>query len=370
MKNEEGVLQIVLKRKPIIEVFTSVRGLAAWWVVVFHFRDNIWPSQAGLGYELASVGYLAVDLFFILSGFVIQHNYGCPWYSFSWGSVWSFLVARIARVYPLHFFMNILFLLNPIALRYFSASGVIGERYDPVAFFQSMVLVHAWGFGNALTWNTPSWSISVELVAYLAFPVLSWRMLRSCNVAIALSWSGFGLAAIIAFFYVGRFDSLGEGIDILGVPRCIFAFAAGMGIQRIYLSFAGNGRASLVAHVAITSSILFLLSGWVFGWPNYLFVPPAFSGLVLYLSLSKDMLCKLLQLRIFLFAGELSYATYLCHYFVKDWVNFLMIRGEEHSFLPVMVYLAGTFIFSWLLYRWIEVPGRRAVKELYRLKRG
>ncbi len=154
-----------------IDSLTSLRGIAAWWVVVFHFRDHIWPAGSYWSH-LASYGYLAVDLFFIMSGFVIQLRYGEMFERLSFPKFGDFIITRLARIYPLHLFMCIVYLLNPLAIHFFSHSGEITARYDPTQYVLGLFLVQAWGFLPGYGWNVPSWSISVEFAAYLLFPLL------------------------------------------------------------------------------------------------------------------------------------------------------------------------------------------------------
>ena len=96
---------------------TSIRGIAAWWVAFHNMRVYLPLAPDGLLAAVAQRGYLAVDLFFVLSGFVLQINYGRAMRNPSWTAIRAFAIARAARVYPLHLFMCLVFLLNPVVLR-------------------------------------------------------------------------------------------------------------------------------------------------------------------------------------------------------------------------------------------------------------
>src|SRR5690348_15459747 len=107
-----------------ISPLTSVRGLAAWWVAIYHFREYLpLPPESWILAVIAR-GFYAVDLFFILSGFVVQLNYSHLFVVPTKRSFHEFAIARFARVYPLHLFVMGLFLLNPLAITVFSRSGL------------------------------------------------------------------------------------------------------------------------------------------------------------------------------------------------------------------------------------------------------
>ncbi|MFL5337706.1 MAG: acyltransferase family protein, partial [Geminicoccaceae bacterium] len=153
---------------------TSIRGIAAWWVVLFHLRLLLAPWLPSAAIALLDQGNLAVDLFFVLSGFVIALNYGDRLASGratpTRADIADFLFRRFARIYPLH----LLILLGFAA--YFGAAILLGSatvaEQDPGYFLASLFLVQNWGFLHALKWNVPAWSISTEACAYLLFPLL------------------------------------------------------------------------------------------------------------------------------------------------------------------------------------------------------
>ena len=127
-----------------IPALTSIRGLAAWWVVLYHFREEI-PGIAGTPLlRFMAHGYLAVDLFFELSGFVIALNYARTFRSVTWADSTNFFGLRLARIYPLHIFILLVFLINPIAITLFSMNGQPGDRYSPGYFILSVLLFRAW----------------------------------------------------------------------------------------------------------------------------------------------------------------------------------------------------------------------------------
>src|SRR5215217_3096190 len=134
-----------------LKPLTALRFAAAMWVVSYHF----WPDLAGAAIPmLVQKGYLGVELFFVLSGFILSHVYlqGFGESRFRYG---AFLWARIARVYPLH----LATLLGVAALAVVaSAAGLVMEHRlaDWGAFPANLLMVHAWGLAPSAAFNHPS----------------------------------------------------------------------------------------------------------------------------------------------------------------------------------------------------------------------
>jgi peptidoglycan/LPS O-acetylase OafA/YrhL len=349
------------KSRPI-DALTSIRGIAAWWIVIYHFREILPIGMPKFFINFAGYGYLAVDLFFELSGFVIALNYSDQFYKLSLDKFWKFIGLRLARIYPLHIFMLCLFLINPISILLFSSQGSVGDRYNITYLFLSIFLVQNWGFTDILAWNIPAWSISTEWFAYILFPALIWTTTRiardttrTCMLALVLL---FGLACGAAAYG----GDLGANIQQLGLFRCTMEFWAG-----ICLYFLRKYRTAPSIHEI---NIVTLLAVICFGAycslniQDYAIIPFSFFLLIYSLSYDSGILATMLNIKPLRLIGLCSYSTYLVHYFVKDWVSFLLLRpGLPHG-IPFVAYLVVTAIASILLYRLIEVPGRRAMRGL------
>ena len=134
---------------------TALRFLAAGWVVLYTF----WPNLAvGFTPALAAKGYLGVEMFFVLSGFILSHVYleAAGEKQFGYG---SFLWARLARVYPLHIATLVgigLMAAAAIAAGMAIDPNILGWKSLPA----NLTLTHAWGLAPQAGWNHPSWSIS------------------------------------------------------------------------------------------------------------------------------------------------------------------------------------------------------------------
>jgi hypothetical protein len=155
-----------------IPALTGIRAVAALLVLSLHCDQSL---PIGLSAILPPVarGYLGVDLFFILSGFIITHVYVKSLARPKIGAVCVFLWHRFVRLYPIH--LAALAGLAAIvgAATSFGVRLNNPQAWSPVEMGWQLTLLHAWGVTNVVGWNTPSWSISAEWFAYLLFPLLA-----------------------------------------------------------------------------------------------------------------------------------------------------------------------------------------------------
>lgn len=346
--------------RPTLHALTSLRGFAAWWVVIYHFRSEFpatdWPTIQ----SVAKFGYLAVDLFFIMSGFIISLNYHTLVENLDLRTFQKFLGYRLARIYPLHLAILILFLVNPIAIYFFSESRDIGSRYDPAYFIQSLFLVQNWGFNSLYSWNFPAWSISVEWGAYLSFPLLASIMAR---LVVTLLQAGLVLIfLLITLAGVGAFaGSLGNDISHIGLARCLLEFSLGL---LLFYTVRLRGNLFLRGDWMAGSSLLLLVIALSVNLPDYVFAPIGLLLMVAGMLDADSYAARALSRKWAIFIGEISYSTYLIHYFVKDWSNFILIRDKLPIELAFAVYLTVTAAASVLLYYTVELPARQYGRNL------
>ncbi len=158
-----------------LKPLTSLRFIAAFWVLLYHFKDHLGLNMGHMG--LVADVYLGVDLFFTLSGFILAHVYLTTLEDgrFGYG---GFLKNRLARVYPMH-----LAALAAMIVLFVGASALGAGVGSPEAFKLSdlpahLLMIHGWGATEAVGWNFPSWSISAEWAAYLLFPLIAGAVLK------------------------------------------------------------------------------------------------------------------------------------------------------------------------------------------------
>src|SRR6185369_1500261 len=152
-------------------------------VVMFHFSEGHHYSGFRPLDLLATRGYLWVEFFFVLSGFILAYAYWTKLKDLFTGAGYlAFLRARLIRLYPLHLFMLLLLLALVLGLRALAAHGGYLSIFDAKyhqdvsvkGFWLSLFLVHAWNTMEKLTWNGVSWFVSVEFALCLMFPALLW----------------------------------------------------------------------------------------------------------------------------------------------------------------------------------------------------
>lgn len=158
-----------------LDRLTSLRGIAALYVVLFHCQVFIPGFDLRPWTGLLDKGYLAVDFFFILSGFILAYVYARD-FDAGRGSYRRFLFLRLARVGPVHLAM--LLAAAVVILPAYGFGEVANMTNSPRTLASSVLLLHAWGGDRALSWNFPSWSISAEWFAYLIFPAALWASAR------------------------------------------------------------------------------------------------------------------------------------------------------------------------------------------------
>ena len=343
-----------------IRALTSIRGIAAWWIVLFHFREYV-PSLTDPAIDIVGHGYLAVDLFFELSGFVIALNYGRFFRNFSAGEWIRFLGRRLARIYPLHLLMLFIFLLNPFVIGVLASRPLL-DRYDPGYFVLSVFLVQNWGFTHFLAWNVPAWSISTEWMAYLLFPAICWvtiRFARSRGHSFLLAGL---LMAVLAAGFAAFHDALGEAVAHTGLFRCVMEFW--IGVCLYYAWSAGGVRKEYESYIAMALAVLCWVVYGIFRLPDFTIAPLAFFFLIYALADQRSVFSKVMSNRALEFVGLISYSTYMVHYFVRDWIKILFIRDGIPVSVQALSFIAITAVASVVLYRYVEVPGRSFLRGI------
>ena len=347
---------------------TGLRGVAAVLVCIHHLVLHVGagasPSPAR---AFALRGYLMVDLFFVLSGFVMALAYE-GWFAgrFSVETYALFLWRRFARLWPLHAFLVVLLL----AVRAISGEGLIWWRM----VVANLAMVQAWGVSQTL--NVPSWSLSTECAAYALFPVLSWLALRGRPGRAAVTATA-AVAALAAAAHLGASQPLSQPIgrrgpldlydnySVLPLARCLAGFTLGLVARRVMRAewlqrtLARPGWAVLAAAL--------LVPGFAFGLPDWL-AYPLLVLLVAALWAGCRGLSGLLARPVPHAAGVWSYALYLVH--------MPLIQLWEAAGRPAPPMAAGSALLAAslaaaaLLNRAVEVPARRALRGAERGRAG
>lgn len=372
-------------------VLDGWRGLAALFVALFHL------PVPGHFYLLPFVrgSYLFVDFFFVLSGFIITHSsrdrLRRP------GGVASFVIRRFGRLWPLHFAMLMIFVVAvfsihgiAISLGFESSPKEFRHINDLQSFISSFFLLHGMGTTDGLSWNHPSWSISVEFWVYLVFAAIM-TMVRSRITLASAAVMGAGLGAILLLS-----DNFIRVTYNYGFFRGLYGFFMGYLVYRLWERTHGEplGYISILECLAIAMAVIFVSRAA--GGPLSLGAPIAFAFVVLIFSYEQGIVSRVMRTTVFRKLGEWSYSIYMVHALV---VLVLMhgIRMYEAVYRTQLVpvappphiaknlsFLLGDFTMNFLAlgylavvvglaaltYRFIEQPSRRYFNGIARKYEG
>lgn len=338
-----------------LDALTGLRGIAAWLVVLYHIRLSLLGLLPSPVIAVLAKGYLAVDLFFMLSGFVLWFNYADRLRAGGGAMVRQFLWRRFARVWPLHAVILSAY-LGFVGLLFLTGRSL--EAYPLAQLPLHLLLVQNWGFTSELTWNHPAWSISAEFAAYLIFPliVLTARWDKWSPRALLLLAATLVMGLYALFVSLGH-RTLGEAIPQLGLLRCLIGFALGNVLCVLWLQLRLRTE---VAWLAALSCGAILELGWAFNLAEALVVPAAcFTGL-LALASAGGLPVRLLGGRTLTYLGEISYSTYLGHFLLWTvWKILFVDASLQIGAANLAGFLGAVLGLSALLYHGVEKPAQR-----------
>ena len=336
------------------EALDALRGFASLAIVLFHLH-----SYRG--------GYLAVDFFLVLSGFVLSHSF---LYAATRKTRRQFIAQRIARLYPLHLFTLVLF----IAATWFTQTKLPAYRDAPIpVLVQHLTLSHNIGLTPlGATYNYPSWSISVEfwigvLFCLLARRTTDWRLL------LLLGSAGLGIIGL----YTGHLDTYRVNYGSVvnsGLLRGASSFLLGMVVYRIHRMHHMHRKTPIIrlgwnwlelGSLAAVAAVVALRSRHTS--PTDFLAPYLFMVVVFVFAQESGRLSRLLirckQL------GTISYSTYLNHIPVMMVVLHATHYTQQSSPMRWLIdgaYLLLLITFSALTYRFIEQPSGQLMRVAQR----
>lgn len=336
----------------------GLRGICAWWVVIYHSLALLGDSLPSPLAALLVHGYLAVDLFFLLSGFVIFLGYHVSLSTDFPRSVKKFYWHRFTRIYPLHAVMLGGYLGLFLAYYFFSSSGSPPGSYTWSTFFQSMFLVHMW-VGSDLTWNVPSWSISSEWFVYMFFPLMAYG-LRKIQGGIRLHLvTLLAIACMLHLIYsFSGVTSLGAEIPRMALIRTMLEFLMGVLVGSLYVNH--KDFLQQYRHAFLAGFLVLCTAYTVIHVPDHVLIPIAFALLIAYLSTTSSWITRFLSAPPLVYLGEISYSTYMVHYLVYDLLKALFISDLEQA-NPLYVWLSFlvVLLLSMLLHHVVDMPSQK-----------
>ena len=359
-------------RPPEIAALTGLRGLAALMVTIYHINPEL-IAHSGMGPGVViGKGYLWVDLFFVLSGFVLALNYGHlfadGWSAAGWR---DFMIRRAARVYPLYGLAVLAGLGCWLAATHVSAAALVLPKpplHHPVLDTAvNALMMQSWGIGPSI--DGTAWSLSTEWAAYLLFPFLvAVTLFSSPRVALGIGFvavaSAFGTVAMTSAdgaYHSGPLDAY-DGATLEPILRCFAGFTVGLLMFRLARSEHVLAR---VSRDAVVGAVVALLAiGFLIG-AHDLLIYPLFALLVLGLYGNRGRWGRVFGWPPLYWLGTVSYSLYLLHPFLVlprrglDAATQAWISPAASYWLTSCAAYAALFAVSDLSCRLIEQPGRR-----------
>jgi peptidoglycan/LPS O-acetylase OafA/YrhL len=346
----------------------AIRGVAAVLVIGYHLREGaLYLSPRLVPWLFVDRGYLWVDLFFVLSGFIITYTVAPDGAALNWADTKRFWMARATRIYPLHFFCTAMFILLWLANLFFDIRG--GGPLDPLwswpglfRLIQEVLLVQAVNPPGFHPLNAVSWSISAEMFAYALLPVMLLVARHRWGVPLMLS-----LSLLFYGWILAQHRTLHIPYGLAPV-RCLAAFAIGQAIclYRDYWARLSEMVINVLQFIAVFAIVA------IMALPvNDVFVIAAFALLVAASWTDRGAIAAVLKTPTLQFLGEISYSIYLMHWWTLLAINFLWIHIVMKLGLPYIVQQV-----SWMIavpvcaipvaactYRFIELPTRQHFKR-------
>lgn len=338
-----------------------LRFVASTAIVWHHSHEFLIPEaeRATAAVRTAGLAYF-VDLFFLISGFVIAHVYrghvnSVPQFG-------RFMQRRVGRLFPLHLLTFLLAVALWAVISAFSQAEHAPSN-DPACILRTVFLVHAVFPGcDGRYYNGVNWSISAEMAMYMLFPVLAFVAMRLKQVGFI---AALGLAALLASLVFWTSDGVRAWTDLYAPLRALLPFALGISASyaRDLVRRLRGGRWLML--VFIVASVIAAMIGAP--GPLQLAAITA-TGLA---AISADLRGEALAVvRRLAPLGQLTYSIYLWHgFFVLVLLNALGDKFLHLSRIPMLALMVVAYCilasWSFLSWRYFETPARRWVDGLF-----
>ena len=357
--------------KPHYDLLDGLRGVAALTVVCFHLFEAYATSHLD---QRINHGYLAVDLFFILSGFVVGYAYDDRWTKMT---VREFLTRRLVRLQP----MVVIGALIGAVMFYTQGCPVWDVSAVPVAMLLVATLMNAFmipatpgaeirGVGEMYPLNGPAWSLFFEYIGNVLY-ALFIRRLSTRALAVLVAAAGCGLAAFSVWGPLGDicvgFSLTGENI-VGGSLRLLFAFPAGLLLSRVFRPVRVRGAFWIGSLAVVALASVPRIGGSEHLWMNGVYdalCAVVLFPLIVWIGASGKTTDRVTS-RICKFLGDISYPLYMVHYpFI--YLYYAWVKNENLTFgqsLPgAAALVAGSVALAWLCLRFYDEPVRRFLSK-------
>ena len=360
--------------KPHYEILDGLRGIAAITVVIFHIFEAFATSHLD---QKVNHGYLAVDFFFILSGFVVGYAYDDRWGKMN---IKDFLKRRLIRLHPLVVMGSVIGGLMFYTQATDAWNDVSGISFGALLFatvLGALLIpappgVEVRGLGEMFPLNGPSWSLFFEYIGNILY-ALFLRKLPTKILALVVLAGGISLAR---FAIWGPLGDICAGFSLTGVEftagisRLVFSFSAGLLLYRIFkpIRIKGSFWIGTITLIALLS--LPRIGGADHLWANGLYETICtiiVFPLLVYLGASEQNISKQLT-SLCKFLGNISYPLYMVHYpfiyLYYAWVKNNNLTFSESIWGAAGV-VVGSFVLAYLCLKLYDIPLRRYLTKRF-----
>ena len=368
---KDASVRAMLTHSGEIRPMTGVRGIAALSVVALHFYDH-----GGAATRPWQHAYLAVDLFFMLSGLVLALTYSSTVTLGAGREPYiAFVKKRIARVFPLY--IAVTFVQTAFDISKHIARGIpMPDTWEPKAMIANLFLVQSWGLSSSIV--LPAWSLSTELAAYMLFPVLVALTIRS-RTAVAWGVTVSSVALLLAAS-AGCHDSGTTCIGFLAVVqgdtpyplmRCIAGFTFGLIGYRLVNQ--PRIRAMVSTDLFAVLSVAGTVAAYCAGYHDLVIYVLLFST-VIACSGNSRAANFMFGNRVVFFLGKISFSVYLIHMLLFPAVRRIQAFSDAHfgslsGVFSASVMFLAVLVLATATYHLIEVPGKRFMMGLMSRKK-
>jgi len=347
----------VLKTKQHFDILDGLRGVAALAVVTFHFMEMAYTDYSK---NFIAHGFLAVDFFFCLSGFVIGYAYDDR---ISKMGIGEFFKSRLIRLHPLVVLGSVLGLLGFLFDPFGNAAAAYSAGKIALIFLSSVLLIpypmmteRAF---NLFSFNAPAWSLFWEYIANIFYALVLYRIGRRWLGRLAIL-AALGIC-LVSYRSQNLMGGWGGPNFWDGGARVAFSFIAGLLIYRrncIIKNKLGFGGVSILLMAA------FLMPFTAWNWlPEPLVVLFYFPLLI---ALGAGAVLSPAFKKLCIFSGKISYPLYMTHYAVIwSFANYLSSHKPGSGRLALII-ISGLIVltcFAWLVMVVYDIPVRRWLTE-------
>lgn len=353
--------------KPHYNILDGLRGVAALTVVCYHLFEAFATSHID---QRINHGYLAVDFFFLLSGFVMGYAYDDRWNTMS---VKDFIRRRLIRLHP----MVVMGALIGAAMFYTQGCSVWDVTKISVGMLLLSTLLNALmipvttgfeirGVGEMYPLNGPSWSLMFEYIGNLLYALFIRRFsTRLLTVLVVLAGCG-----LTAFSVWGPLGDIGAGFAMTGADmtggslRLLFSFSAGLLLSRVFKPVKVRGAFWIGAVAIVTVAAIPRIGGSEHLWMNGVY--DAFCAVVLFPLLvyigASGRTTDRITTRVCKFLGDISYPLYMVHYpFI--YLYYAWVKNENltfgESFPGAAALVVVSVALAWLCLKFYDEPVRK-----------